>query len=108
MEPTVTLGSYYGAAIPRAFWAAWDWAFGQGLALTVLLGCGAVACAALYAVIRTLRRSHSWADAINSIRHAIADFLIGGIGAIVIVLMGLFLWFFINDAPKQLNESHLK
>jgi ABC-type Fe3+ transport system permease subunit len=105
-EPAISLGSYYGAAIPRTFWAGWDWAFGQGLGLTILLGCGAVLAAAAYAVIRAWRRSHSWADAINGIKHAITDFLISGIGAIVIVLIGLFVWFFIKDAPTQMDKAY--
>jgi len=107
-KPAISFGSYYGAAIPRAFWAGWDWAFGQGLGLTILLGCGAVASAAVYALIRAWRRSHSWADARKGVRHATADFLISGVGAIVIVLVGLFVWFFVNDAPTQIESLREK
>jgi hypothetical protein len=107
-EPAITLGSYYGAAILRAFWAGWDWAFGQGLGLTILLLFGAVASATLYAVARAWRRSQSWADARNSVEHIMADLLTSGIGAIVVVFIILFVWFFVKDAPMQMEEAHLK
>jgi hypothetical protein len=59
-------------------------------------------------VIRAWRRSHSWADARKGVRHATADFLISGIGAIVIVLIVLFVWFFVNDAPTQIESLREK
>ena len=77
-----------------------------GLLLTILLGIGAVICASLYAVIRAMRRSHSWSDAMNHVWRAIADFLIAGFGAIVIVLIFLFVVFFIRDAPNQLGNAN--
>ena len=78
--------------------AALDWAIKQGLLLTILLGIGAVICAVIiYAAIRVLRRSHSLPAAMNRVWRAIADFLIAGVGAVVIVLLGLFVWFFIRE-----------
>jgi hypothetical protein len=103
-EVTISLGSYYGAAIPRAFWAGWDWAFGQGLLLTILLGIGALFCAILYALIRAIRRSHSWQAALSHVGQALGDFLIAGVGAVAIVLLCLFGWFFVHDAPKQIAQ----
>jgi hypothetical protein len=103
-EVTISLGSYYGAAIPRAFWAGWDWAFGQGLLLTILLGIGALFCTILYALIRAIRRSHSWQAALSHVGQALGDFLIAGVGAVAIVLLCLFGWFFVHDAPKQIAQ----
>jgi hypothetical protein len=103
IDPSIL--SYYEIAIPRAFWAGWDWAIGQGLLLTILLGIGSVICASLYAVIRSMKRSLSWSDAMNHVGQAVADFLIAGFGAIVIVMMFLFVIFFVRDAPNQLANA---
>jgi hypothetical protein len=107
-EPAISLGSYYGAAISRSFAAGWDWAIGQGLTLTILLGIGAVVCASLYAVIRAFRRSHSWTDAMNSVGKAIRDFLVAGVGAVIVMLVIMFGWFFVRDAPEQLNAANAR
>jgi hypothetical protein len=106
VDKSISLGVYYGAAIPRAFAAGWDWAIGQGLLLTFLLSVSAVICASLYAVIRGMRRSYSWSDARKRVWRAIVDFVIGGFGAIVIGLTFLFVVFFIRDAPNQLATAH--
>jgi hypothetical protein len=95
---TISISSYYGEALPRAFWAGWNWAFGQGLLLTILLGISAL----VYAMIRAFRRSHSWQAAGSHISQALLDFLIAGIGAGSIVSIILFAWFFVQDAPKQI------
>jgi hypothetical protein len=102
-KDSVSLVSYYGTAIPRSFWAGWDWAIAQGLLLTIFLGLGAVVCGSLFAVIRAMRRSHSWADAMESVWRLIADFFLAGIGAIVAGLISLFVYFFIQDAPQQIS-----
>src|SRR6202035_38829 len=100
-EPTISLVAYYAAAISRAFWAAWDLALGQGLLLTILLGVGALVCASGYAMIRAWRRSHPWQAQVGQ---AFIDFLIAGVGAVVIMLALLFGWFFIQDAPHQIAQ----
>jgi hypothetical protein len=107
-EQPITFTSYYASAIPRAFWAGWDWAVAQGLYLTLLLGVGAVVCATLYAVIRAMRRSHSWADAWNHVGQSIRDFFIAGVGAVVFMLLFMLVVSFVQDAPVQLQKAREK
>ena len=106
---------YYHDATGRSWDAAWEWATGQGIYLTWLFAIGVVACAAIYATIRAVRKHHSWGDAMSEVRRAIKDFILAAIGASAFVLLLLFVVFFVRDAPtkmmaleKQLNDQDLK
>src|ERR1700730_8190470 len=88
---------YYSAAIPRAFYAAIEWAFSQGWILSLLLGLGAT----FFTALRAARRHHTWGDAMKDIRTAITDFAVAFVGATVVVLVFLFVVFFVKDAPNQ-------
>ena len=105
-EPAMLVGSYYAEAIPRAFWAAWDWMLGQGILLTILLAFTLVVSASGFAIYRACRRQHSWADARKVVGHAIKDFGIAGLAATALALIIVFCIFFIIDAPHQLELAN--
>ena len=103
-ENTLGVGSYYWAAIPRAFWSAWEWAIGQGLLLTILLALALLVCATAYALMRVLRRRHSWDHAMEEVGRALRDFLVAGLAASAVALLILFGIFFVRDAPTELGK----
>jgi hypothetical protein len=90
--------------------AAWEWATGQGIFLTWLLGFGVLICAIGFAMFRAIGKHHSWNDAINDARKAVQDFFLAMVVASIFVLALLFVVFFVKDAPRQiaLAENTIK
>jgi hypothetical protein len=99
---SISLASYYEAAIPRAFSAGWDWAVSQGIKLTLVIVVANVIFGALL-VVAMRRRFNS--EAIHRWWRWTWETPVALVGALTITTLILFLWFFINDAPKQLSEA---
>jgi hypothetical protein len=102
--------AYYAGAFSRSWMAAWEWATGQGIFLTWLLGFGVLICAIGFAMFRAIGKHHSWNDAINDARKAVQDFFLAMVVASIFVLALLFVVFFVKDAPRQiaLAENTIK
>jgi hypothetical protein len=98
-ETDLSVVSYYAIAIPRAFWAGWSWTIGQGLLLTSLLVAGGIA----FEFLRFLRRRRVRAVAMSDFRQYARETAIAFVGGLVLVLFFLFIVFFVQDAPRQLN-----
>jgi hypothetical protein len=90
--------AYYLAAIHRSWQAAWGWASGQGILLSLLFALAVFVVAILYAVFAT----RSWSTAMSEIRQAVQRFVVAVVGIPLVVMMVLFIIFFIQDAPTEL------
>src|SRR5271169_714459 len=100
--------AYYKEAIPRAFYAALNWALGQGWMLSLLLAVGVVVSAALFAFVRAWRGHHSWLDAVRNLRTEIASFVLVFVGGSTFVMGSLFFGFLLADPPNQIAAANLK
>jgi hypothetical protein len=94
--------TYYYEAFKRCALAAWDWATGQGLYLTWMIAVGVVISAVLYAVMRAVRKHHTWEDAFGNIRKSVEEFIFVVFAGTFIALVLLFFTFFVRDAPERL------
>jgi hypothetical protein len=98
------LASYYGVAIQRVFWGAWGWAVGQGIILTILLVVGGI----VFELLRFLRRRSSAAADMKSFGQYLRETGIAALGGAGLVALFLFVVFFVQDAPVQLNDANQK
>ena len=94
--------SYYESALGRSWTSTWAWATGQGIYLTWLLGLGVLVAAVCFALIRAIRKHHSWSDAMKDARKAVQDFFFAMVISSSLALAVLFMVFFVQDAPTQL------
>jgi hypothetical protein len=102
--PVRLLLEYYVQAVPRAFWAAIDWALGQGWALSLLLVIGPSVYGIVLAFVRACKAHRSWRSAVAQTVKASTDLLPKTfLGGTVVGFGLLFMWFFINDAPEQMR-----
>jgi hypothetical protein len=97
--------AYYRGAVPRAVQNAIDWAIGQGWILSLLLALGVVICAGAFAGLRAYRGHHTWAQAMSHIGSAVRDFIFAFVGATVIVMVLLTVYFLLADAPNQIDAT---
>jgi len=97
-----TMLAYYQEAVSRSWVGAWEWATGQGIYLTWLLGFCVLTCAVVFAVFRAIRKHHSWRNAMNDARKAVQDFFLAMVVSSIVVLTILFMGFFVRDAPVQI------
>ena len=99
-QGSASLVSYYAAAIPRAFWAGWEWASGQGILLT-LTGAVAtilVATAGMFIATRPKR----------TVLHNFGRLFIEAVAVFALMAVMIFGVFFISDAPAQLAAANQK
>ncbi len=96
--------SYYHDAALRSFYAAVAWASAQGIVLTAVFAISELVCAILFAGVQALRRKHSWQNAKYDIKVALKDFF----GAFLLIaaasIIGVFVIFFMKDAPNAINS----
>ena len=91
----MSLWDYYGRATSRAFWHGWGWAESQGIWLTLWLE------AAIF-VLELLRlpwRQTSFRNVMKEWFSAAKEGGIAIVGGTLILVFGLFVWSFIQDAP---------
>jgi hypothetical protein len=92
---------YYKGAFSRSWAAAFDWATGQGIALTWAMAISTFVCALAVTAVRARLRHHSWDDAVRGAKGAVRDLLLYCFGASLFLLFCLFAIFFVRDAPEQ-------
>jgi hypothetical protein len=101
-ETDLSVVSYYAIAIPRAFWAGWSWSIGQGLLFNSLF----VAAAIAFEFLRFLWRRRGRAAAMRGFWEYARETAIAFARPLALLMFGVFVFFFITDAPRQLADAH--
>ena len=95
LEASMSFWDYYGGATSRAFWHGWGWAEGQGIWLTLWFAAAIV----VLALLRLRWRQTRFRDVMREWFSVAKESCIAVVGGTLILVLGLFVWSFIQDAP---------